>query len=85
MSLPNSQDFNAFAAELNRQVDKEVLTPNRDLLNKPGTVVRFVGCARLAGKSDLNPLALVPISLEIVKSGSESQVSQEADNGAPAR
>ena len=81
----NSQDFNAFAAELNRQVDREVLAPNRDLLSHPGTVVKFVGCARIANKSDLDPLALIPINVEIMQSGGTPQGSPDAVSGAPAR
>lgn len=61
----NSQDFNAFSAELNRQVEEEVIKPIRQLL-LDGTMVSFVGCTKVSGKSDLDPLYLIPIRLSIV-------------------
>jgi predicted lipoprotein len=62
----NSQDFNAYAADLNRQVEQQVISPNRELLRRPGTVVHFTGCAKISGRSDLDPLSLVPIRLAIL-------------------
>ena len=60
----NSQDFNAISGELNRRVEQEVIAPNRALL-KPSVVVEFVGCAKIGGTSDLDPLCLIPIRLEV--------------------
>lgn len=60
----NSQDFNEVSAELNRQVEQDVIAPNRELL-KQGVVIDFVGCAKIGGKSDLDPLCLVPIQLKV--------------------
>ncbi|TWU18760.1 DUF2291 family protein [Allorhodopirellula heiligendammensis] len=59
----NSQDFNAVSSELNRRVEREVIAPNRALLKK-GVGVDFVGCAKIGGKSDLDPLGLIPIQLQ---------------------
>lgn len=61
--FPNSQDFNAVSTELNRQVEQDVIAPNRTRL-KPGVSVSFVGCAKINGKSDLDPLRLIPISIQ---------------------
>lgn len=58
----NSQDFNAVASDLNRQVEENVIAPNRELL-KEGVQVDFVGCCKIGGKSDLDPLCLIPIQL----------------------
>lgn len=60
----NSQDFNAVSSELNRRIEQEVIAPNRPLL-KPGVVVQFVGCAKIGGKSGVDPLCLIPIRLEV--------------------
>lgn len=65
----NSQEFNAFAAELNRQVEEDVIKPNRELL-QPGVSVSFVGCAKIARKSDLEPLRLIPIRLAVLRNDS---------------
>jgi predicted lipoprotein len=59
----NSQDFNAVSSELNRRVEQEVIAPNRAFL-KVGMLVDFVGCAKIGGKSDLDPLGLIPIQLQ---------------------
>ena len=59
----NSQDFNAVSSELNRRAEQEVIAPNRAFLKK-GVVVDFVGCAKIGGKSDLDPLGLIPIQLQ---------------------
>lgn len=64
--FPNSQEFNAFSSELNRQVEDAVLAPNRELV-KEGAQVDFVGCGKVGGKSDLDPLSLVPILLKVSK------------------
>ena len=63
----NSQDFNAVSTELNRQVEQDVIAPNRERLT-PGVSVSFVGCAKINGKSDLDPLRLIPIRIEILES-----------------
>lgn len=60
----NSQDFNAVSSELNRRVEEEVIAPNRPLM-EPGAIVDFVGCARIGGESDLAPLYLIPIRLDV--------------------
>ncbi len=59
----NSQDFNAVSSELNRRVEQEVIAPNRAFL-KAGVLVDFVGCAKIGGKSDLDPVSLIPIQLQ---------------------
>ena len=61
----NSQDFNAVSTELNRQVEQDVIAPNKGRL-MPGVSVSFVGCAKINGKSDLDPLRLIPIRIEIL-------------------
>jgi len=60
----NSQDFNALSLDLNRQVEENVIAPNRELL-KVGIQVDFVGCCKIGGKSDLDPLCLIPIQLSV--------------------
>lgn len=64
----NSQDFNAVSSELNLRVEQEVIKPNKDQL-KPGAAIEFIGCAKIGGESDLDPLCLVPIHIEVVDSG----------------
>ena len=64
----NSQSFNAVSTELNRRVEEEVIEPIKDKL-KVGAVVEFVGCTKIGRKSDLNPLCLVPIHLEMEDPG----------------
>lgn len=59
----NSQAFNAVSSELNLRVEHEVIAANRALL-KEGEVVDFVGCAKIGGKSDLDPMLLIPIQLQ---------------------
>lgn len=78
-SFANSQDFNAVSAELNRRVEQKVIAPNRPLL-KPGVEVEFVGCTRIGGQSDLNPIRLIPIRLSVIAKGH----STGADDGGPA-
>ncbi|MCC6511126.1 MAG: DUF2291 family protein [Pirellulaceae bacterium] len=60
----NSQEFNAVSTEFNRQVEQDIIAPNRDRL-QPGALVQFTGCAKLGGQSDLNPICLVPIQLTV--------------------
>nr|WP_186776364.1 DUF2291 family protein [Rubripirellula reticaptiva] len=59
----NSQDFNAVSSELNRRAEQEVIAANRAFL-KEGVVVDFVGCAKISGKSDIDPLCMIPIQLQ---------------------
>lgn len=81
----NSQDFNAVSSELNRRVEQDVIAPNRALL-KEGVVVDFIGCTRIGGKSDLDPLCLIPIQLKTRASergaGVESDDSLKRYSGA---
>jgi hypothetical protein len=60
----NAQEFNAFSSALNRQVELDVIEPNRSLL-KEGVQVSFVGCAKIATKTDLDSLKIVPIQLQV--------------------
>jgi predicted lipoprotein len=78
-AFADSQDFNAVSSELNRRVEQEVITPNRPLL-KPGAEVEFVGCTKIGGNSDLDPLCLVPIRLHIPS----NEGSTEGGDGGPA-
>lgn len=59
----NSQDFNAVSSELNRRAELEVIAPHRAVLEE-GVTVDFVGCAKIDGKSDLDPLCLIPIQIQ---------------------
>ncbi len=76
----NSQDFNAISSELNRRVEQEVIAPNRALL-KPGVVAEFVGCAKVGGRSDLDPLCLIPIRLEVRGNGPGDTASTDVADG----
>jgi predicted lipoprotein len=76
----NSQNFNAISSELNGRVEQEVIAPNRPLL-KPGVVVEFVGCAKIGGKSDLDPLCLIPIRLEVRDNGPGDTASTDVADG----
>ena len=60
----NSQDFNTISSELNLRVEQEVVNTNKDLL-KPGRNVEFVGCGKIGEISDLDPLCLVPIRIDV--------------------
>lgn len=64
----NSQDFNSVSAELNQRVEQEVIKAARPEL-RPGVAVAFVGCAKIAGVSDLDPLCLVPIYIRVTERG----------------
>ncbi|WP_197455995.1 DUF2291 family protein [Stieleria neptunia] len=61
----NSQAFNAVSTELNLRVEKEVITEKRAFLKKD-VIVDFVGCTKIGGKSDLDPLCLIPIQIHIL-------------------
>ena len=78
-SFANSQDFNAVSSELNRRVEQEVIPPNRPLLT-PGAEVEFVGCAKIAGLSDLDLIRLIPVRLTIAV----NEGATGADDGGPA-
>lgn len=60
----NSQGFNAVSSALNERIEAEVIEPNKSQL-EPGAIVEFVGCAKVGGKSDLDPLKLVPIQIQV--------------------
>ena len=62
--FPNSQDFNAVSAELNRRVEETVL-PGLKSKAAVGARLQFVGCAEVAdGATDAHPLQVVPIRIE---------------------
>ncbi len=62
----NSQAFNAFSAELNRQVEEEIIKPNRTALVQ-GATISFIGCTKISSKSDIDPLKLIPIQLNAIE------------------
>ncbi len=66
--FPNSQEFNQISMQLNQIVENEVLPPFNQNVSI-GDGVHFVGCCEvLDEKTDLHPLNLVPIFLEIEES-----------------
>ncbi len=77
----NSQAFNAVSSELNRRAEQDVIAANRDQLKK-GMVVDFVGCAEVRGKSDLDPLSVVPIHIQTPgsDSGHDGNAHGDKDN-----
>ncbi|TWU41952.1 DUF2291 family protein [Novipirellula artificiosorum] len=78
----NSQDFNAVSSELNRRAEQRVIASNRAIM-KEGVVVDFVGCAKIGGKSDLDPLCLIPIQLQARASEEgNAGLNKEAPAGA---
>jgi predicted lipoprotein len=63
--FPNSQEFNQISMYLNKIVENQVLPP---FMNKVsiGDRVNFVGCCEVIDEdTDLHPLQLIPITLEI--------------------
>ncbi|MHC4406626.1 MAG: DUF2291 domain-containing protein [Planctomycetota bacterium] len=63
--FPNSQNFNKVSEEINRIVEREVIGPFHKKVAL-GTSVQFVGCAEIKSeRSDLDPLVIVPIRLEV--------------------
>jgi predicted lipoprotein len=63
--FPNSQDFNNVSAEINRMVTAEVIAPVIERIEK-GKTVGFVGCAEIMDEeTDLNPMTVVPVELEV--------------------
>ncbi len=60
---PNSQDFNAISAELNRLVETRVI-PSLMTTASLGRRLRFVGCAEIAPDSACpKPLKMVPVNV----------------------
>lgn len=72
----NSQEFNSVSTALNLKIESDVIEPNRSVL-QPNTKVRFVGCSKIGGKSDLDPLCLVPISLVPISNAVDEDGSRE--------
>jgi len=61
--FPDSRDFNAISAALNRRGEERVL-PELRARAKPGTVVEFAGCVDIADPSrDVAPLRVVPFKV----------------------
>jgi predicted lipoprotein len=62
--FPNSQDFNALSAEINRRIEQDVLPCLRNMA-AVGARIRFVGCTEIMDEdTDLNPLRIVPFLVE---------------------
>ena len=62
---PNSQDFNGISEALNHIIETRVSPKLREQAKVGGTV-RFVGCAEVNDESsDLKPLKVVPIKVEV--------------------
>jgi len=62
---PNSQDFNAISAELNRLIEQHVV-PRLRQIAKPGARIRFAGCAELSGETTAPlPVRVVPVFAEV--------------------
>jgi predicted lipoprotein len=62
--FPNSQQFNAISAELNRRIEANVLPPLRERANV-GDAIVFVGCAEVTNvPRDIAPLTLVPLDVQ---------------------
>ena len=82
----NSQDYNAVSSELNRLVEYEVIEKNRARLTS-GTAVRFVGCAKIEKNSDIDPLRLAPIWLDVGRPDAAGidQGGAPSEEGSPAR
>lgn len=63
--FPNSQEFNQISAELNRRIETSVLPEFRHKVFV-GATVAFAGCAEIEDEgSDLQPLRLIPIHVQI--------------------
>jgi predicted lipoprotein len=62
-AFPNSQDFNAISAVLNRRVEEQVL-PRLRAKAVIGARVRFVGGAEVDDPASALPLRVVPIRME---------------------
>jgi hypothetical protein len=62
--FPNSQDFNALSAAINRRVEESVF-PALRAGAVVGAQVRFLGAAEVADPTtDLQPLRLIPVLIE---------------------
>jgi predicted lipoprotein len=62
--FPNSKNFNALSAELNKRVEDDVLPALRAVA--VGATVRFAGCAEVVDEAtDLRPLRVVPFLAEV--------------------
>lgn len=80
-AFANSQEFNAVSSELNRRVEREVIAPNRALM-RPGAIVDFVGCARIDRDSDLDPLCLIPIRVNVLDPApGDAETGKDPENG----
>jgi predicted lipoprotein len=62
-AFPNSQDFNAISAELNRIVEAQVLPALRDRA-AVGKRIRFTGCVELETGAVPQILPVVPVQVE---------------------
>lgn len=63
--FPNSQEFNQISAELNRRIETIVLPEFRQKVFV-GATVAFTGCAEIENEdSDLQPIRLIPIHVQI--------------------
>lgn len=63
--FPDSQNFNAVSSEMNRRIEEQVLPAVRKGA-KVGMTVRFAGCAEIVDETtDLHPLQVVPLSVEV--------------------
>jgi predicted lipoprotein len=61
--FPDSRDFNAISAALNRRVEERVL-PGLRARAAPGTVVEFAGCVDITDPvRDTAPLRVVPFKV----------------------
>ena len=65
VDFSNQQDFNGISQHLNRIVEQRVLPPFRKQV-KLGADVEFVGCAEIVERSDLDPMTIVPIVLQLL-------------------
>lgn len=60
----NSRDFNSVSSALNERIETDVIDPIRTQLQQD-VAIRFVGCAKVGGNTDLDPLLLVPIRIDV--------------------
>jgi predicted lipoprotein len=62
-AYPSSQDFNDLSAELNRIVETQI-EPELIQKARPGTMIRFAGCAELEEDATADSLVVVPVKIE---------------------
>lgn len=63
--FPNSRDFNAISAEINRRVEERVF-PLLKARAAPGAAIEFAGCVDIRDpKTDMDPLRLVPFMIKL--------------------